>query len=603
MPKIKPFNDFTGWLNANLTNAIGEKDLVIAKNVFYNPAGQLQTRRGFRKFGNQIGSSPIASYFYHKRSDTWAKIAICQSGDTLYAFDWTTRNAISWANHRMEFETLPWMTSKRVRQDHTVYKDVIYIADGVNPYSKYDGSNFSNIGVGIATVVTVDHTTNIFTKAAHWLSVNSELYFTATTTMPWGMTAYQVYYVASVPTANTFTISTTPTGATLDVSSNAVWTLYYYHVTESRVRYLQVTEWVCYSTGNDLYPSTTYYSDPLSGLSNLDNIDNNLAVIGAEDKGIINGLNEYAEGVIIPKNDRIYYASLASWEFVRNPVSVQWWWYCDRAINIVWNSLFYFSKRGVDWFVQRTWVSGASGIEWQPQSNKIKELLQDIIPLSYNSSASQYIQESNNYHFAFDSNWDDIPDVVVVYSSLTGWWTQYTLPPLYDFGEYEDSEWNKQYLFTSWVGWQIYEYDYWFDDNWYAIPVEIQTKNFDFWDQAQLKTFSFVDVIGRKQEGWEIELTVIVDGSPVWVWTVTDAHIDTNWVSQWIGVSPLGTEVLWWSDDVLDLFPFTVRIPFYTRWSTISLNIQAEWVQLIFEKMRVAVDAETIEVFSYDNIL
>ena len=34
MPKIKPFVDFTWWLNANTTNAVGDKDLIIAKMYF-----------------------------------------------------------------------------------------------------------------------------------------------------------------------------------------------------------------------------------------------------------------------------------------------------------------------------------------------------------------------------------------------------------------------------------------------------------------------------------------------------------------------------------------------------------------------------------------
>ena len=33
MPKIKPFVDFTWWLNANTTNAVGDKDLIIAKVI------------------------------------------------------------------------------------------------------------------------------------------------------------------------------------------------------------------------------------------------------------------------------------------------------------------------------------------------------------------------------------------------------------------------------------------------------------------------------------------------------------------------------------------------------------------------------------------
>ena len=54
MPKIKIFKDFTGGLNTNTTEDIADNDLVIAKNVFYNSAKQLQTRRGVRTFGSQI---------------------------------------------------------------------------------------------------------------------------------------------------------------------------------------------------------------------------------------------------------------------------------------------------------------------------------------------------------------------------------------------------------------------------------------------------------------------------------------------------------------------------------------------------------------------
>ena len=87
---LKTYNDSTGGLNANKTNAISDKDLVICKNLFYNAAGQLQTRRGYRTFANQIGSSPITSYFFYKRSDNGQRVAVCNSGDKLYSLDPTT---------------------------------------------------------------------------------------------------------------------------------------------------------------------------------------------------------------------------------------------------------------------------------------------------------------------------------------------------------------------------------------------------------------------------------------------------------------------------------------------------------------------------------
>jgi len=49
---------------------------------------------------------------------------------------------------------------------------------------------------------------------------------------------------------------------------------------------------------------------------------------------------------------------------------------------------------------------------------------------------------------------------MVVYSSLTGGRTQYTFPEIYDFGNYIDTDGNRQYLFASANGGQMYEYEY-----------------------------------------------------------------------------------------------------------------------------------------------
>ena len=41
----------------------------------------------------------------------------------------------------------------------------------------------------------------------------------------------------------------------------------------------------------------------------------------------------------------------------------------------------------------------------------------------------------------------------------------------------------------------MYEFEYGYDDAGVPIDAEIQTKNFDFNDPAQLKTFDFVDIV------------------------------------------------------------------------------------------------------------
>ena len=603
MPKIKPFVDFTWWLNANTTNAVGDKDLIKATNVFYNAAWQLQTRRWYRKFANQIGSSPITSFFSFRNTNTGEQVTVCSSWTQMYkllSWSWT-----SIATGLQEYETLPRLSGQRTRRDYVVYKNTIYMCDWVNLYCSFDWTTFNKIGVWTAlSPVTVDSATDTFTHTWHWLAVGDEIFFTTSWTMPWWVNSWQVYYVHSVPTSATFKITTSPTWSALDVTSNWSWTLAGYKVTEPRVRYLEISWWHARWAWYDKSPSTLYFTDWFSlPLNDLTNLNANVALIGKEQDWIINWLSEYNQGVIIAKTSKIHYWSRATGSFVESSIDSQTGGYADRAINTVSNSLVYFNERGIDSLAKRAWVDGAWALESQPLSSKIRDLINTLKPKNYNSSAWQYIKEVNNYHFVFDSNQDDIPDTMVVYSALTWWRTQYTFPNIYDFGQYIDSSNNIQYLFASASGGQMYEYEYWFDDDWSPIEVDIQTKKYDFGDPAQFKTFRFVDVIGRKQEWWEINLTVYVDDETQGEWTVTDSHIDIS--GGWLWISALWTETLWGEGSDLFLYPFTVRVPLstYAIGSNISLRIQASWVQLIFEKMRVGVDAEVIDVFWYNNIL
>lgn len=596
MGKLKIYNNFTWGLNSNTTNAIGDKDLVVANNVFYNPAGQLQTRRWYRTFWNQIGSDPITSYFFFQRDDSWSKIALCSSGSQMYVLTNWTRNSI--ASNLMEYETYPWRTTRRTRRDYTVYQNVVYICDWVNPYCKYGSNTFSQIGVSSWVIATADNTTDLFTKVGHWLSVNDELYFTAGTSMPTGLTAYQVYYVATVPTVNTFSVSNTPNWTAIDFTSNWVWTLTYFKLTEPRTRFISINQWVCRSAGEDLNPLSLYYSAPLTWLSNLDNINTNVAIIWPSEEWVINWLGEYAQGVVVPKSSKVYYASLATGAFTSYPIDTQSGWFADRTINSVWNSLVYFNERWIDSLVKRTGVDGAGALESQALSTKIRELIDTIQTQSYNSSCSQYVKESNNYHFMFDSNWDDVPDTMVVYSSLTGWRSTYNFPEIYDFWTYIDDNWNKQYLFASANGGQMYEYEYWFDDNWTAIEATVQTKSYEFWEWM----FEYIELEGYKEDGGNITVTLVVDDLDSGDALVENSDLNiTNSISLW--VSPLATVAVGWEwTDSLELFKYKVKIPFMIRWSMLGVRLESSWVQRILEKLTVNHNWESTDVFAFNNI-
>jgi hypothetical protein len=66
---------------------------------------------------------------------------------------------------------------------------------------------------------TANATTNLITSTAHGLSVGDEVWFRSLTGGT-GLNLSQAWYVKTVPTANTFSVSSTPTGSIKDISVN-----------------------------------------------------------------------------------------------------------------------------------------------------------------------------------------------------------------------------------------------------------------------------------------------------------------------------------------------------------------------------------------------
>lgn len=111
--------------------------------------------------------------------------------------------------------------------------------------------------------------------------------------------------------------------------------------------------------------------------------------------------------------------------------------------------MLYFNDRGIDTLRQRTGVTGSQALESEELTADLRQLTDKIEEKQYNACAGWHIKPLNNYYFAFDTNNDNIPDTTLVYNSLVGSWTQYTLPNLYDFGRYITSDQEYQYLFAS----------------------------------------------------------------------------------------------------------------------------------------------------------
>ena len=79
--------DFRGGLNLTQDTVIKDNQFTILKNFYYNASQQLETRRGYRTFGNSIGNNPITSYHFFQRDDTLATQALCTAGTNMYKYD------------------------------------------------------------------------------------------------------------------------------------------------------------------------------------------------------------------------------------------------------------------------------------------------------------------------------------------------------------------------------------------------------------------------------------------------------------------------------------------------------------------------------------
>lgn len=82
------------------------------------------------------------------------------------------------------------------------------------------GASFANSVTQSGTVTITNASPAVITYTAHGLVANTKIYFTTTSALPTGLTAYQIYYVlGSTITTNTFEVSATPGGTAINTSS------------------------------------------------------------------------------------------------------------------------------------------------------------------------------------------------------------------------------------------------------------------------------------------------------------------------------------------------------------------------------------------------
>lgn len=591
--------DFRWWLNLTQDTSIDDNQFTILKNFYYNASQQLETRRWYRTFGNNIGTAPITSYHFFQRDDNLERQALCAAGTQMYKYDeWTeTWNSIKTALH--EYETLPELTDNRTRWDFAVYKNVVYMCNGVDVYASYDGTTYTEIGVSSLGTVTFTNGTDVVNKVAHWLSNGTELKFSTTGTMPTGLIDWQYYYLVNV-TTDTFQLSLTLDGDPIDFTTDGTGTTTASYLTEPRIRYVSYLWDRLFWAGDDSNPTSLYYTN--AAPADWTNINQNVVVVGWDENGRINWLTELWQIILAFKSQKVYSVDVANQSAL--PVDAHNGWYSDRSIAAVANAIVYFTDKGIDTLQNRTGVTGAGALESQPLWDNVRALTDKVEEFQFNSGTAWYNKALNNYYITVDTNNDNIPDTTLVYSTLTKGWSEYTYPPLYDYGFYINSAQERQYLFASASWGQMFQMEYGFDDNGVEIPYELESKRYDFGTPWLNKTFDYIDLIGYASLGINIKVQGKVDWEVVSESFITDANLDINSVAKTLGTTPIGTSALTGepSDTDIDLYRFTFRLPMYAMWWDIAFNMSSEWWVWILEQARLSKDDQPVELFNYANI-
>lgn len=511
---IKTFNKFVWWLDLTQSNEIGDNSFTIAKNVYYNNAKQIETRRGFVTFAPAV-VGVITSTFFYQRDDTLATMLLVVAWTKMHKYDESTDTRTEIKTWLTEYE--PLYPTIRTRWDFCVYKNIVYMCNWVDSYASYD------------------------------------------------------------------------------------WTTYTEYGSQPKVRYIQYIQDRILAWWDDTNPSTLYYTN--AAPTNGNTINWNVVIIWWDEAGRINAITEFGRVLLVGKTHKIYTVDVSSQSSIA--IDTQSWMQADRCIANVNNDLLYFNERWIDALrtKQYDW-----SLETKPLSEKVRTYIEDMNPITYSNSVGYYIRNINNYYFSFNTATWDIPNTHLIYNTTLNARTEYDYPGIYDYTDYINENNETFRLFAS--GSQLYRMEAWFTDNTTPITAELQTKKFDFGDPAQLKTYSFVDLVGRKQVWVPILVKVIVDDQIVAQSEITDSNLNLSstpvYIIPELSEETISNKMIWWWIGGIEptaLYPYTVKLPMFSRGYTIQVQIKSSGVQRQFEKLRIDVDGEPKEMFYFNDII
>ena len=174
-------------------------------------------------------------------------------------------------------------------------------------------------------------------------------------------------------------------------------------------------------------------------------------------------------------------------------------------------------------------------------------------------------------------------------------------PSMFDMGIYIDNSLNTHYVF-AWTDWQLYEFETGSYDYWQDIMHEILTKKYNQDQPWKIKTASYIDLIGYKAQGTNIDVEIFSEDIFQTGWEITDINISYNVWYKTIGSKSLWAESLWGMQqgDDIKIYQYTVRITCYVSWENVSIWMKSQWWTRTLDRLRIWFEWQPIDVF-YTN--
>lgn len=143
MAKKVNITDLTWWLSLVSSSNMGDNQFSVLKNMFYNKDKRIQSRRWYTTFWNSIWTDPITSYFFFQNDTTWVRTAICTAGTQMYKYNESTSN---WGSIKTGLTAFESDGTTRTKWSFAVYKNIVYMCNGVDAYASYDGTTYTEYG-------------------------------------------------------------------------------------------------------------------------------------------------------------------------------------------------------------------------------------------------------------------------------------------------------------------------------------------------------------------------------------------------------------------------------------------------------------------------